>query len=251
MYSKVVYRFFLFVFLFFIFFGVMAQRHQDVLYLKDGSVLRGQLTDCDTVVRLLTPCESLWVFSGEEVLRVEYDVSRRFEESRAGMTMLMELGVMGGKRAFEDKIPLDVQVLCGYRFNSRFSVAGGSGIVTTGVPVVPFIAYGKWNILKTPISPYLYAQGAFTLPFGSYSTDNFYYGEQEKYRYGYLLNTGLGLERRISSSSSFIFSMGFWHERLFSEYEEYVWYGGSEGSLTVDRVYEFNRFVVRFGWQFN
>ncbi|MDD6209220.1 MAG: hypothetical protein PUB21_01275 [Bacteroidales bacterium] len=156
-----------FLFLFFILFGLntltFSQNSDDVVYLKNGDVVKGTILEQGTPLKIKTPDGKILVFQAEYIEKVTKENDDNFTdnkkkiEDRKGFTGYRGFLEIGGGYAVLDNVMFLIQTTHGYQFNPYFFIGAGVGISNIFVEkilFVPVFADFRVNFTKKPISPF-------------------------------------------------------------------------------------------------
>lgn len=152
------------------------ERQVDVIYLKNGSVIKGAVIELvpDKQVKIRTADGSLFVFQMSEVDRIEKEYNRKQVQEKSSPLRANAIGTAEMAYGFaEDDFIIGVNFLWGYRFNPYFSLMGGTGLNLAGfygydcdwnwdydcdddevAVMMPLFARLQVNFLKTRVSPF-------------------------------------------------------------------------------------------------
>lgn len=155
---------FLFIFIGILTFGQSSQ--QDVVHLKNGSIIRGTIIEQvpNVSIKIETRDKSVFVYQMDEIEKFTKETvdekPKIFQSSsdfQPGPFGMVELGYQIGSGDYSlDRLKLNI--IYAYQFNPYFSVGGGTGIRYyfdgDGV-LIPFFAEIKGTFLDNDVSPYL------------------------------------------------------------------------------------------------
>lgn len=193
------------------------QRMQDVVYLKNGSIIRGQVMEMtpEKGIKVETADHSLFVFSLSEIIKVvketistetealhSGDVKKEFKN---GYQAFIELGFSGDiSGSGGNRVKLNL--INGYRINSHLYTGIGTGVRYTtegGVPLIPIFADVRYLILRKKTTPYL------SLDLGySFYADNDFTDD------GFFLAPTIGTSFRLAPKTSLNIGLGFEFQQI-------------------------------------
>lgn len=197
----------------------------DVVYLKNGSIIRGIITEQipNDKLKIATRDGSLFVYKMDEVERIikEENTSKtklfseqtmRFPAYEPGYQGSMEIsygigvGDLGSSRAI-------FQTVHGYRFNPYLFVGAGVGVdYNTDIESVfiPVFANIKGYFTKTMVRPYVSLDLGYAVATESLENPLAYSRSDEKiYMGGFLINPMFGVDIRVSDRHSITFAVGY------------------------------------------
>ena len=225
--------------------SIFAQSKEDVVYLHNGSVLRGKVIENvngkQATIELVGRNILLIPDSLIEVILMDQVIPSKERENKAmPVEMAAAVNFYGGS-----KNTAGFTFTTSYRFPFRLAVGGGMGIEWFGHQQIPFIANVQYSFLKGSWSPYVFALSGYAVPLskkmeGDYSD---YYG-------GILVGAGGGLRFDFTNHNALVFSAGYRYQKTKTVTTSYPWY--SSYSQYQDILYnEFNRLTFSFGFLFN
>lgn len=150
--------------------AVFSVSARDILSLKNGSVIKGELIEATgEQVKFKTADGSLWVYGMSEVISVTKEKQAEetvAEETEAAPKKKKEFSKKGYRTQIEQTLEFGdfgafgYDAIFGYQFNSHLQLGGGiglrglSGEVTGDGFGVPLYADFKVNFLKTKVTPF-------------------------------------------------------------------------------------------------
>jgi hypothetical protein len=228
-----------------------AQRGQeDVLYLKNGSILRGKITElnADTIsIEILGG--SVFVFPSSEARGISREKKPvRYKES--GYLFVLETGLLAGRspgnnlnRANTGINSFTLQCVNGHEFKPELALGIGTGIDSyqnfTTFPVYLRLS-GSLSQISKKFSPMYILDGGYGFYsrfFNSGSSNNTGYG-------GLMLNPAAGVRIRLSNRSSFILNAGYRFQKGSTAN-----FFGPPGDGIREKV-TFSRLSIRAGFMF-
>ena len=150
--------------------AVFSVSARDILSLKNGSVIKGELIEATgEQVKFKTADGSLWVYGMSEVISVTKEKQAEetvAEETEAAPKKKKEFSKKGYRTQIEQTLEIGEFVtfgydaIFGYQFNSHLQLGGGIGLRALSDEVtgdgfgVPLYADFKVNFLKTKVTPF-------------------------------------------------------------------------------------------------
>ena len=240
---------------------LLAQRgKRDVVYLKNGSIVRGTivLQDPGKLIKLKTADNSLWVFSNDQIDSITRPI-RVHAPHKTGYFNLTELGVLAGNYANATKAPLSLLNISSWYFEKGFSTGLGVGIEFSNETYLPVVADFRYYFRDEHPLPFLTLQAGYAFALGgSYAEtlravddirvySNYYIGPYPNYstaaiaaRGGFLINPAIGLQTRLNDNLALTFSAGYrWMRHHYSRSVD-------DYKLDID----FNRMSLKIGLLF-
>jgi hypothetical protein len=206
-----------FIVLFFSFLTPAHGQKASLLTLKNGSVLRGvvQSEPGDSVVRLQTYDQSIWVFRQAEVAALRPDTHPTdpvLRYKQRGFVHYTELGpLMSGNRASSGATTsaFSFQVTNGYKFSKGFYAGLGVGADLYAVQTfVPIVLSLRGDLTRRDDKvPYYFLEGGYSLNATANDVENL------RFRGGATFAAGLGLKLLFRKNTGFILGVGYRYQR--------------------------------------
>jgi len=219
---------------------------QDVLQLKNGSILYGKILENKPgeYVRIEIIGNNQLVLRQDEIA----GKSRKVAESSTGwdldkkVKIASALHFMGGSASSEG-----FSITPSYEFPFRMRTGIGTGIDFFDYQVLPVFADISYTVLKNSLSPVVYVHGGYSFPLEKPATD---YWAQTEYKGGFLASVGAGIQKSFKNHNTFVFSLGYRYQRLKKITEYNAWY---ESTFTQKdtRIDHLNRIKVTLAFLFN
>ncbi|MPL78565.1 hypothetical protein SDC9_24434 [bioreactor metagenome] len=225
--------------------GASAQnRRQDVIFLKSGSVLTGNLIYCDSLrgVRIDNDCGS-WLFSIGEVDSVNIlGFCQRSSDKRNGYYNLSSGSLLFGEGA-DGFVPyLSMTMVNGYHWNQNFFTGAGLGYEYFGWSVLPVFAELLFFMKPDVLTPYLSLRSGYAFPL-SKNPDSYQNGSQGRNYGGVLLNPEAGLKISVGERSAFLIGIGYRYQELSRTSPGY----DRSGNYSRKTVTHYNRITLKAG----
>jgi hypothetical protein len=229
------------------------QKKQEVIYLKNGSMIRNiqELQHVDTLIRVRAADGSVFVFGPGELAKMDYE-PRQHIYKESGYLLNVELGILSGRESMRNNFGITRQtstapsfsVVNGYRFNRFAGVGIGLGVDGyREVVITPLFMRGTGYLFRGRFSP-VYALDA---GYGFYSP--VFNGRQNgafefKFRGGLMGNAAGGIQVFLGQDVSFYIMLGYHLQDARFEYS-------SERleSREIERIL-FRRMSLRMGFSF-
>ncbi len=229
------------------------QRKQEVIYLKNGSVIRNiqELQHADTLIRVRTGDGSVFVFGPGDMAKMNYE-PRQHQYKESGYLLNVELGVLLGRELPRTNFGITRQtatapsfsIVNGYRFNRFTGVGIGLGIDGYREAVItPLFVRGTGYLLRGRFSP-AYAvdagYGFYSPVFNSRQNGAF----ELNFRGGLMGNAAGGIQVFLGREVSFYTLLGYRLQDVRFDYS-------SERleSKETERIL-FRRMSLRIGFSF-
>jgi hypothetical protein len=202
-------------------------RKQEVVYLKNGSVIRNiqEMQHIDSLIRVRTTDGSLFVFGPGDLLKMNFEPKYRNFKER-GYLLNVEWGLLSGRESLRSSFNntreatsvLSVSMVNGYRFNRFLGLGLGLGIdgYRDGA-MTPLFVRGTGYLLKGRFSP-VYALDAgysFYSPVFNGRTETTF---QVRNRGGLMGNAAGGVQVFLGREVSFYTMLGYRMQAARYEY---------------------------------
>ena len=223
-------------------FNTFAQKqNEDVLYLKNGSIYRGKITEKnEQTVKIETYDKNIFAVQLSDIQEIKQEVSLRklvnlYKER--GYVHYTELGPLAGSNRASNGVTTSAfsfQTVNGYKFNQYLFTGIGIGAdlyaVQTFVPIVLSVRGDFTN--KGNKIPFYFVEGGYSINATSNDVDGI------KYQGGNTFAAGLGLKILFNENTGFVIGAGYRFQR--SELLE-------KGKTTIE---DFDRLTLRIGFSF-
>jgi hypothetical protein len=247
----------------------LAQKEQqDVIYLKNGSILHGKITEikANESITIINNCGDTWVINQIDIDRIEKEeftskktrikdtlivpTSYKYSGFYSGIQLTLLKGTM-------DDTPLPHMSLLftsGYQFKCGLNVGAGIGIDLLEEPYMPIVLDLKYVIRDSRVSPYFYINGGYVLALQDPDYDEYYYYDYSSSYYGYYdreitahggytINPGMGFKFNLTNKNAILLNFGYRYMAVSQTYNDW---NGQE----IDRTLKFNRLVLGLSFQF-
>jgi hypothetical protein len=215
-------------------FGFGQNNYQDVVYLKNGSIIRGIIVEQvpNQSIKIETADKSIFVYPIDDIQKMtkeekpmvknNYQISAQDNEGlRTGYRGITEVGYQFGLGTYGlDRLKFNM--INGGQFSPFFYLGGGVGLryyFDDDVALIPVFVHARTNIMDKKISPYF----AFSIGYSFNASDDFRGA-------GLLLSPSSGVTFKVSEKVNL--NVGISYEMQSLEFYDY--YYGSYGSYYSD-----------------
>ena len=238
---------FLALFLVFAVVNSFGQSKEDIVYLNNGSILRGKIVENERGVRTSIEIlgHNLIVIPDSAIKMILMDQkvqAKERENSGSPVEMNANINFYGGS---ENSNSGGLTFVTSYKFPIRLSVGVGIGMEWFEHQQIPFLAETKYYFLQGSFSPFVYAHGGYAVPMTK-KTD----GDWSEYYGGWLTGTGGGLRLNFSKRNALVFSFGYRYQKTKTLVNSYPWMS-SIPQYETTRYDTYNRLAFSFGFLFN
>lgn len=230
----------------------LAQKStEDVLYLKNGWVLRGTITSApsDSLVTIETRDRNRFVFGRPEVESVRQEPSLTTKPTqpdykRRGFSHYTEMGALAARNTSSstNTSAFSFQTVNGYKFGQGFFTGLGIGVdlyaTQTLMPIFGSIR-GDFSS-RGHLIPYYFIDFGYGANITGKDTNPF---PQVTYQGGALFGVGLGMKVIFNNSTGFLLSLGYRSQRTGTDQD----FGN--GTIRTNEE-TFNRIALRAGFTF-
>jgi hypothetical protein len=241
---------------------LLAQKGKhDVVYLKNGSVVKGQilLLDPEKFVKLKTSDKNIWVFEMNQVDSIARPVKVKIPAAiQTGYYNLTEFGVLAGNTNNTKTAPFTIMNVSSWQFANGLSTGIGVGVHFFDETYLPVVADFRYFLRKHGPLPFVNLQSGYSIPLGGEYKQQYYYydysssvsrpgiwpgptqTEQDvSATGGFLINPSIGIFSQINENLSLTLSAGYSYLR-----HSY----GKEDKYKLD--VDYNRLSIKLGLQF-
>ena len=225
--------------------SLYAQSKEDVLYLSNGSILKGK------VIENISGDKITIKIVGNNIIVVPDSLIKMLllnqaipAKERVNMASPVEMtsiaNFYGGSQNSGG-----FTFITAYRFPFRLSTGVGMGIEWFEHQQIPFIADIKYCFLKGWWSPYIYAQCGYAVPLSQEGED-----EWTENHGGTLAGTGIGMRFNFARRNALVFSLGYRYQKTETLLNQYPW-SSTYPQYETTRYDEYKRITFSFGFLFN
>lgn len=247
---------------------LQAQNYEDVLYLKNGWILHGTLIGSanDSLVRIETHDQNLFVFPHAEVLRVAqivqvtkktsrpvpaYRATREINYRDKGYFMLAQVGtLMGSVSGVNNENPnvFNPHIVNGFRFNYFASAGVGTGVnLLARGAYMPLFLDIRGDLLKQKMTPHYYVDLGYSIPLYAREDVIGWWGEpimtDFEARGGVLIDGGAGFKINTPSGFAWLITGGYRFQQIEESYK--TW-----GDVLISEKYTIRRISLQVGVMF-
>jgi len=240
-----------------------AQRSKkDVVYLKTGAIIRGQLLNYDLSAVKINSDGNLWVFNPSEVDSVSWSSKKiiRSSKSKDKFDLAKDyffeasMGVLVGSSGNQQKAPFSFMASFNYRLMDQLHVGAGLGAEFMDESYMPAFGQIQYKFRDTKFTPFVNLQVGYMVPLENGSHQNYtnYYPDYLNYypgpqtseklnaKGGFMIDPSVGFQSFPSENFGWFFSFGYRHHQLN--------YSGDKGYKLENN---FSRLSLRIGFIFN
>lgn len=232
-----------------------AQRgKRDVVYLKSGGIIKGELITNDAEIVKINSSGNQWVFKNEEVDSIsKYSKVRNEPGITQDYFFDTSMGVLLGNSGNNQSAPFSFMSSVNFRINGNFYAGAGLGAEFFEESYMPVFAQFQYKFRDTKFTPFVNLQAGYQVPLedGNRNQIVTYALSSSYYQYpqtnstlnaegGYLINPSIGFQRFTSDNFGWFFSFGYRYHQLN--------YSGENGYKLETN---FSRLSLKIGFIFN
>jgi len=222
-----------------------AQKTKDVLYLKNGSVIYGNLIEIsDNHYKMQTSDGSTFIYKSEEVDKFAKE-SPGFEGRISnGFSFGLEAGLLAGAQNTNYSAPFSFNFLAGIASNTKNIISIGSGVEFLGKPFTPLFIEYKYLISDRKTTPFIFCRGGALVQLGGSDPESYDINDYQPFNYkgGGSFTFGSGISWARSDYETYL-SFGYRYARTSYQMKEY-----NRGTITYEDT--LNRLEIKFGFRF-
>jgi len=209
-------------------FVLLAQRNiEDVLYLKNGSIIRGSIVELvpDSTLKIEIAGGSLLVYKASEIRLIAKEEKAKKEKQKSiitnshGFRFGMEGGWVVGSGDNENKSPLSLHMQGFYHFLPASALGIGAGLEFFNTTQAPLYLDLRHYFNQRYYAPFLFVQGGYLFPVGP--EHDVVSGYKSKGKTSFMVNPGLGFMFPLSERSELTISISYRYQEVKSTIEDY------------------------------
>ena len=233
--------------LFIIFFGLIfppsntfaQSQTEDVIYLKNGGILRGEILEIkyDSTVKIETAGRNVFVVKMNDVDKItkeEIPVNRYYKMSGFINTSGIEL--LSGN----DENTPNFYTMNGYQFTPRFAAGIGVGYIPYRDPLdlLPVYLQLNFHLMEANSAPFLFMKTGYNF---SIASENIHL--IENHSGGWMINPGMGIQFNTPSGFRWQINIGYSVNNASFEEEEF-------NGTTIENDLSYRRVAFGIGFSF-
>jgi hypothetical protein len=224
-----------------------AQKTRDAVYLKNGSIIYGNLTEIqENQYKIKGSDGSLFIFPSEDVEKFISDEPVLSLRKSDGFAMMLEGGFLIGSQTDNFPAPFSFNVIGSYTLSTRHILGLGTGAEFIGKTYTPVFLEYKALLSEKNAAPFIFIRGGMVLSLGGdeESTGNYYpsYEYTKDYSGGGSMTVGTGISWAKNEYETYL---SFAYRYLHTSYVETNY---NNQPVTYENNY--NRLEIKFGFKF-
>jgi len=220
----------------------------DHVYLKNGSVIRGNIKEIDPVdhVKIEDLCGNIWYYKFADVEKItsepfktEASGNKENLKFETGYVNITSIGFLAGSSSNAQVAPFSLLMVNGYRNSLGIFTGMGVGVEFLNTNYIPLFADIRYDLLEGDVVPYAMVKGGYSVPMSASQSEN---DISYEYAGGFLAAAGIGL--KIKSREHFAWDISLMYRYQETSYtESYQW---NDQKNKYSDVY--NRIEIRLGF---
>lgn len=235
--------------------GIFAQKiKKEVIYLKNGSILKGKLVRIDDEKVVVHSSRNVFVFKNSEIDTITSNLLSAPETIKDKPWFVKtSVGILAGSSSNSKSAPISFMTSINYNLTGGLFAGLGTGVEFFEESYMPAFINLEYYLRNSHFTPFVGLQGGYLIPLDdkTHSLDYRYYLSSSSYwpgpqtqevepDGGFMLNPSFGFKGMVSQNFGWMFSFGYrFHQLDFSGEDDYG----------IERNY--NRLSVRVGIIFN
>jgi len=224
-----------------------SQKSKNAIYLKNGSIIYGTLTEIsDNQYKVTGKDGSLYIFPSEEVEKYQKDIPMFEGRKEQGFSFSLEGGLLIGSQNTEYSAPFSFNAVFGYTFDKKNSVGLGTGAEFIGETYTPFFLEFRRLINDNRVAPFLFLRTGLIVYLGGGDSEGdggyYPYYNRKDFSGGPSITAGTGISWSNDDLETYL---SFAYRYTTTSYDQ-LQYNNQEVSYTN----YYNRLEVKFGFRF-
>jgi len=215
-----------------------AQQTQDVLYLHNGSIIRGTIIQTnDTIVKILTVGDNIFAYSPDQISSIAKEPfpGKDLSIKESGYFSFISAGFLLGSMSNDKPAAFSIMMEHVYKYREKYVVGFILGFGQLKENVLPMGVTFKYMLPVNKSNLIFGLSGAYSYPVEKPDDENIV-----KVRGGLMFNSEIGMVFPVAESAAFFVAVGYQYNGLNYEIEDY-WLSDYK------RRIKYNRFSFRTG----
>jgi hypothetical protein len=223
-----------------------AQKMRDIIYLKNGSIIKGTLVEITAdQYKIQTSDGGLFIFSAPEVKKFVRQSIESNENKKSGMGFALEAGFLIGNQSSQYDHPFSFNLIAHYTINTKNILGIGSGVEFIGQTFAPLYCEYKYLLYEKSVTPFLFFRTGGLIHLGSdavSSNGSPQYNVPKDYRGGASLSVGTGISWATENIVTYL-SFAYRYAQTSYHKTDY-----NSQDVTFKNYY--NRLEIKLGFKF-
>ncbi len=226
-----------------LFLAVNAQKTRDALYLRNGSIIFGQLIEIsDDSYKIRTQDGSIFVYQESDVEKFVMQEAEKATVYDKVFGIGLESGFLIGTQESEYIAPFSFMITGSININNIHSLGAGTGVEFLGVSYSPLFLQYKAILSQSAVAPFIFARAGGLVYMGKNEDENPSYYYNRDYSGGFMGNIGTGIRWNKGTHEMYL-SFAYRYSRTsYTQEEAYL--------NPVEYKLNWRRLEVKFGIHF-
>jgi hypothetical protein len=233
--------------------GLSARAQNDLVRLKDGSVVRGTVIEyiVGDHIRIRTDEGNVHEFKANQIEKTSVGGKASIELKTRGYFNISALQVAIGNNGYRAVATPGFTMVNGWQWNDHLLTGLGVGIESMGDQMqAPIFLDGRWKFFKGSFSPFAGAMAGYALPLqgtGRYYYYDFAPNYIDKNYGGITLGAQAGFMAQMGQHFGMTGAIGYRYQNQRRDYTQYYWQNGEYITYPVSERSQLNRLTMNFG----
>jgi len=229
---------------------------EDVVYLKNGSVIRGIIVKNENdSIRIASFRNYFNVFKAGDIKKIEKEeisltnksLKSKLIPEYKGFYSYSTLGMLIGKSESDDANTYSFHTIAGYGFNRFAGLGLGIGVEKLKTEIIPVFVSFKSVLMERANSPFLLFQAGYSFPLSDEKkSGDLYYPATYHYAGGINVGFDMGIYSSKNPKRAFTITAGYRYQLIEETSSVNYWWENATETIT----YQFNRIAVKIGFLF-
>lgn len=241
---------------FLLFGGMAAKAQNDVVRLKDGSIVRGSVIEyiVGDHIRIRTDEGNVHEFKAEQIDKTSVGGKSAFAVRDRGYYNISALSVGLGRTEYYTAVSPSFTMVNGWQWNAHLYTGLGVGVERMGNQMqAPLFLEGRWKFMKGSFSPFAGIMAGYALPLQA-ARQYYYYDFAPEYinkNYGGITaGVQAGFMAQLGEHIGMTGAIGYRYQNQRREYTQYQWNNGEYITYPVSERSRLNRMTMSVGLVF-
>jgi hypothetical protein len=231
------------------------QSKKDLVYLKSGGIIKGQIITNDVEIVKINSAGNEWVFKQTDVDSISrYKRSRKESALAQNYFFDTSMGVLVGNSGNSHSAPFSFMTSVNFKVKGNFYAGAGLGTEFLDESYMPAFAQFQYKFRDTKFTPFVNLQVGYQVPLedANRSQATIYYDYSSNYYPypknngklnadgGFMINPSIGFQRFTSDNFGWFFAFGY-------RYHQLNYTGDNDYKLETN----YSRLSLKIGFIFN
>lgn len=224
---------------------------KDVVYLKNGSVIKGEILELKAgeFIKIKSIGDNIWVIDMEDVEKFNRLSDPKADKKDSiilkmpykGFFFSAGPGLLIGQEENGPILPFYSFLLeGGYTSKNKLALSLVSGIEAMDINYLAVLGGVKYYLMTGKINPHIYFRGGTAFGLESPSVGD----TDQETDPSIILNPGIGIQMNLNRNNSLVLSLGYRYQKNIYRYTDY-------NSQSIERIIYYNRLEFRIAYLFS